>query len=246
MVLFVLKIHSMAAREAKAVAVVPALNEAETIGEVVSILKQSPFLHQVIVVSDGSTDDTAMRARAAGADIVHEFPWRKGKGAALQQGIQLTDAPVVVFFDADLLGLTTEHVRLLVEPVFSGICDMNVGVRDRGRIGSWLARHLPLIGGERAIDRRIIEGVPSEYLRGWKIESALNYYCKINGFIRSTVFLQGLHIRRKISKFGFWIGLGEYLHMFWQIGKAMIEVRRAHSRFVKTSLTNHHGDAQSK
>ncbi len=230
----------MAAREAKVAAVVPALNEDQTIGGVIAVLKQSPCIDEVIVISDGSTDKTVEVARAAGADIIHEFPWRHGKGAAVEKGVSLTDAAVVAFFDADLTGLTTEHIEAIVGPVASGRLDMNVGLRDRGWPWTAMAKHLPLIGGERAMKRSVIESIPSEYLKGWKIESALNYYCKANRLQYGSVVLSGIHIRRKISKFGFWLGLREYIHMFTQVAKAMIEVRRAHAAFVRKQTHEKH------
>lgn len=223
----------MAARESKVAAVVPAYNEEQTIGEIVGVLKASPLIDYVVVISDGSTDKTADIARLAGADLVHEFPWRHGKGAALQHGVTHTDAPVIAFFDADLVGLTVEHVRLVVEPVLAGTRDMNVGLRDRGPFWTWLAWFMPLIGGERALDRTIIEHIPDQYLRGWKIESALNYYCKANHLPYGKVIMPGITIRRKMDKVGFWLGLREYIHMFSQVAQAMIEVRLAHATFVQ-------------
>ncbi len=222
----------MGAQEQKVAAVVPALNEDKTISEVVAILKQSPLIHQVIVVSDGSTDKTALRAREAGADIVHEFPWRHGKGAALQEGVRLTDAQVIFFCDADVMGLTPKHIESLLVPVLHGKRVMNVGLRDRGTCITMLMGFLPLIGGERAILRKLIENIPSKYLRGWKIESALNYYCRVNGLPYGKVIMPGVTIRRKMQKVGFWLGLSEYVHMFSQVGKAMIEVRRNRVDFL--------------
>lgn len=222
----------MGARELKVAAVVPALNEDETIGEVVAVLKQSPLIDQVIVVSDGSTDTTAQCARSAGADIVHEFPWRHGKGAAMEEGVKLTDAQVIFFCDADLKGLQVTHIASLVQPVLSGQRVMNVGLRDRGILITTLMRFLPLIGGERALLRKLIHAIPSEYLRGWKIESALNYYCRVNGLLYGKELMRGVSIRRKMQKFGFWTGLREYGHMFMQVAKAMVEVRRNRAVFL--------------
>ena len=65
-----------------------------------------------------------------------------------------------------------------LEPVLNGGRVMNVGLRDPGTIINKVQSILPLIGGERAILRRIDEAVPPQYLSGLMVESALNYYCR--------------------------------------------------------------------
>ncbi len=219
-------------------AIIPAYNEEQTIGGVVGALKASPLVDKIVVISDGSTDATAARAREAGAHLVHEFPWRHGKGAALQHGVTHTDAPIILFMDADLKGINQEHIAELIEPVLSGTRVMNVGLRDRGPFWIALSSMLPLIGGERALRRAVIEAIPDYYLRGWKIESALNYFCRVNGLPYGYRVMKGVSIRRKIDKFGLWVGLREYAHMFWQVAKAMIEVRMARACFVNQTAAH--------
>lgn len=205
-------------------AIIPAYNEEPTVAGVVEALRASPYVQEVIVVCDGSTDQTGERARAAGA-TVYELPRNSGKGAAMLHGLTHTDASVVAFFDADLIGLEPDHVERLVLPVLSGSRVMNVGIRDRGRLLTRLTEHLPLIGGERVMLRRVVEGVPPEYLQGFMIESALNYYCRSRKLPYGTVFLPGLGIRRKYEKVGWKRGVVEYVKMGWQIAAAMAVVR---------------------
>ena len=67
--------------------VIPAYNEADVIGEVVSALAGRRSWREIIVVDDGSSDDTAARAAAAGATVVRH-PYNKGNGAAVKSGIR--------------------------------------------------------------------------------------------------------------------------------------------------------------
>ncbi len=207
-------------------AIVPAYNEEATIGPVVSTLTSSPILDEVIVVSDGSTDRTHDIAKEYGAKVI-QLPRKSGKGQAMLHGVAHTDADIVVFFDADLRGLTHDHIERLVLPVVSGAKSMNVGIRDRGKIISKTAMHLPLIGGERAMSRRVIEGVPPEYMKGYMVESALNYYCRSRGLSYGSVFLPGLSIRRKYEKVGILLGMVQYVKMAFEVVKAMLIVRIA-------------------
>jgi len=211
-------------------AIIPALNEEATIADVVSVLVQSEYIDEIIVISDGSTDRTAQKAREAGATTVHELDYSGGKGQAMLHGIRHTKAPVVAFFDADLRGLTVKHVERIVLPVLTGARDMNVALRDKGA-KTPLIQYLPLIGGERALRRDIIESINPEYLKGYMVEVALNYFCRSHRRPYGSVPLRGLDIRRKFEKTGWTkaiFGKNGYIHMSFQVVKAMLIVRLAH------------------
>lgn len=210
-------------------AIVPAHNEEQTIAGVVEPLLQSPYLDEVLVISDGSTDRTAEMAREAGARV-HHLPRKGGKGEALLHALTHTDATILVFFDADLRGLAPAHVEQLVLPVLYGSRIMNVGLRDRGWLLTRATRHLPLIAGERALRRRVMEIVPAQYLNGFMVEAALNFFCRAHGLAYGAVELKGLSIRRKYEKVGWARAVLQYVKMFFQVAKAMVTVRIAHLR----------------
>lgn len=216
--------------EVKVAAIIVAYNEAATIAGVVRPIVQSALFHEVIVISDGSTDDTVTRAREAGATVVHELPVKNGKGAAVLYGITHSAAPLLFFADADLYGLRKEHIEAILRPVVEGKKVMNVGMRDRGVFLMWLTSHLPLIGGERALLRRVIEDIPPRFLQGYMLEAAISYHCRIHGLLYGTVPCPGLTIRRKMQKVGFWRGLVGYVVMVFQVLESMVLIRLAHLR----------------
>ena len=80
--------------------VIPAMNEADAIGTVVSSLRAAAPWREVLVVDDGSTDETSARARAAGACIVRH-PYNKGNGAAVKTGVRRANGDFVLIIDAD-------------------------------------------------------------------------------------------------------------------------------------------------
>ncbi len=227
----------------KIAAIVPAFNEERTIASVVKPLVDSKLFSDIIVISDGSSDNTAELARAAGATLVHQLPKNQGKAAALQHGVAHTDAAIIAFFDADLIGLTPEHARAVVGPVVSGERAMNCGWRDRGAILNFFQRFLPLIGGERAMNREVFETIPDRFIRGFMIEAATDYFCRANRLPYGAVLLRGLNMRKKYQKVGWRRALGEYAYMYFQVLKAMIVVRLHAKEFKERFIHEKHHDA---
>lgn len=131
--------------------IIPAFNEERTIGEIVKTLTKVDIIEKVIVVSDGSWDQTAAIAKKYGA-IVIELPENKGKGAALKKGLEDCDSDIVLFLDADLIGLKEIHIRKLLEPVMKNQCEMTIGVFSKGRFSTDLAQFIaPHLSGQREL-----------------------------------------------------------------------------------------------
>jgi glycosyltransferase involved in cell wall biosynthesis len=80
--------------------VIPALDEASSIGDVVGRLRAAALWHEVLVVDDGSHDGTQDRARAAGARVIRH-PYTKGNGAAVKTGIRSATGEFILIVDAD-------------------------------------------------------------------------------------------------------------------------------------------------
>lgn len=109
--------------------VLPAKNESAAIGGVVSSLKALFPESQVLVVDDGSTDDTATIAENAGAEVV-SHPYSKGNGAAVKTGARVATGDIIVFMDADGQHDPQDVLRLLKR--FHEGYDMVVGARQAG------------------------------------------------------------------------------------------------------------------
>jgi glycosyltransferase involved in cell wall biosynthesis len=198
-------------------AVVPARDESPTIAGVVRPLVAHPLIDEVIVVDDGSTDDTAKCARAAGATVI-SMPENGGKAAAMARGVQAARHDVIFFSDADLTGLTAEKIDLIVTPVISGAYDMFVGIR--GRKTYWANRLLhftPILGGERVLHRELWNQVPSSYKKNFQIEIALNFFAKLNDHRMGFTVVHGLGQVIKERKRGLWPGFLQRMAMIGDI-----------------------------
>ena len=112
--------------------IIPALNEEEPIAGVVRAVAAQDIAHEIIVVDNGSNDDTARRARDAGARVVAEP--QRGYGHACMAGVRTLSArcDVVVFLDGDGSDCP-EFLSQLVDPVMAGTHDFVIGSRTRGK-----------------------------------------------------------------------------------------------------------------
>jgi glycosyltransferase involved in cell wall biosynthesis len=180
-------------------AVIPAWNEARTVGAVVYAALDAQLVDDVVVVDNASSDSTAAVAAAHGARVVYEAS--PGKGEAMWAGVAAADAGVVVFLDADLVGLRSEHIDSLVAAVVSGRADMACGLFDRGPLANRIfLRHLPVLTGQRALRRELFERLDRNDLHGYRVEAALNSLIGQLDLARHDQVLPGLWHRTKEEK----------------------------------------------
>ena len=170
-----------------AVLIIPALNEAAAIGQVIAQVPAGLF-ERIIVVDNGSTDGTAAAARAAGAEIVAQ-PSR-GYGHACWAGVQAAGAAeILAFLDGDGSFNPTELPRILA-PLLEDRADLVLGSRELGgavaallphqRLGNRLVAalvrrlyriHVTDVGPMRAIRRTTLESLAmTERTYGWTTE----------------------------------------------------------------------------
>lgn len=198
-------------------AIIPAHNESQTICGVIKPLLGHPLIDEVIVVDDGSTDDTAGCARSMGVTVI-SLPSNRGKASAMSRGVRAARNEIVFFCDADVIGLTPERVTQIVTAVTLGGYAMYVGVR--GRKTYWVNRLLhftPILGGERVLTKTLWNRVPRTYKKNFQIEIALNFFAKHLGQRMGFTVVHGLSQVIKERKRGFWPGLWQRLLMIYDV-----------------------------
>ncbi|WP_347463932.1 glycosyltransferase family 2 protein [Acinetobacter thermotolerans] len=109
--------------------VLPAKNESAAIGQTLAQIQQLQLAHEIIVVNDGSTDQTKQAAESAGAKVV-THPYSKGNGAAIKTGARTATGDIIVFMDADGQH-DPQDIPRLIEKIEQGY-DLVVGARQKG------------------------------------------------------------------------------------------------------------------
>jgi glycosyltransferase involved in cell wall biosynthesis len=175
--------------------IIPALNEAACIGPLLAELPAG-LVQEVLVVDNGSTDDTAGAARQAGARVVSEP--RRGYGYACAAGVAAATGEILAFMDGDGSFVPAE-LSTLLGPIQDGSADLVLGTRMRGgmaagampahqRLGNRLvARLMALLydlrltdlGPFRAIRRDLLMALDMrERTYGWPVEMIVTSACQ--------------------------------------------------------------------
>ena len=181
--------------------IIPAYNEADHIGETLAALRGladtgTLTIGEIIVVDDGSADDTARLAEAGGADVTLRQS-NGGKGAALKAGLNMASGEILLLLDADLGDTAGEAVKLIT-PLLENQADMTIAtfpvIPGKGggmglvvKLSRWGIHKLtgqtmqaPL-SGQRAVRREVIVN-GGGFASGWGVEVALTVRALQQGY----------------------------------------------------------------
>lgn len=194
--------------------IIPARDEAPTIAGVAAAARAARGVGRVFVVNDGSSDATAAEAARAGATVLSRLPGEPGsKARTLALGVEASAAPVLVFFDADIMGVRPDHFEALAAPVLAGEAWLSCGMIRYGRLRDPLFLRLPPITGLRAVRREVFEAIPDSKRNGFQIEIMINEVIARRGLPSTIQVLPGLRHRSKVQKVGWRRGLPSHLAM---------------------------------
>jgi glycosyltransferase involved in cell wall biosynthesis len=139
----------------KVSAIFPVFNEKERVGKIMKVLKETDFIDEVIFVDDGSKDGSFEFLKKFENQKIKVFGLKRnhGKGFALSFGIRRAKGEILIFIDADLIGLKKEHLKILITPLAKEKKKCVIGVpleKDRKIFRPWEF----WLSGERAYFKR--------------------------------------------------------------------------------------------
>ena len=195
----------------KAAVVIPVFNEAERVLPVVEAAKRSPYIYEIVVVNDGSTDNTGQILETIENISVFTHSENKGKGEALDTGmnhVRSAGFGKAVFLDGDLRGLRPDHIDKLLLPLQKDKALMAIGylglrkmVVQKALLNKWGA-----LSGQRALDTNVWDLLSLKDKHGFNVEAALNARLRKNNVHHdiARVALDGVGHVGKRQKEGTW------------------------------------------
>ena len=163
--------------------IIPARNASETIGDVVHPFAHHPAIGDIIVVVNPSYDPgTEAVLRQYGTSVIPMYVEAQGKGEAVMFGLELVATSHVIFCDADLTGLTEDHISQMIMYHTIGERCMTIGMPEipenypnvRRSLTAW-----PWISGQRVVPRTLVKSL---ILHGYLMETQINmaaYHAKL-------------------------------------------------------------------
>jgi len=208
----------------KVAAIVPAYNEKERIPAVLDAIKSARLIDEIVVVSDGSTDGTYELVSADPEIKAVQLKPNRGKGGAMRAGAENTDADVILFLDADLIGMDGDKVDAIVQPLVDGSADMAIGIFRSGRRATdWAQVVAPYISGQRAMRRETFVGIPKLDKVRSGVEVAITKYYRARKMKVRRVTLEGCTHCMKEEKLGFVRGFAGRMRMYFDISKILFD-----------------------
>lgn len=186
--------------------IIPAFNEEKNLPITLKSLERNRFWNEIIVVDDGSYDQTASTSLPEGVCLI-QHKRNYGKGSALQTGIEKSSGDLLLFLDADL-GETAHFATSLLPPVVSGQADITIAkFPPAGNTGGFgLAKKIARLGikrftgvditeplsGQRCMHRKVLNSV-SRFHLGFGIEVAITLDVLRAGYKINEVEIPFIH-----------------------------------------------------
>ena len=203
-----------AAATARVSCVVCAYNEAERIRRILGAVHNHPALAEVIVVNDGSTDDTEAVLNDYPNIRAISYAPNRGKTHALTRGIAAATGDYLMFLDADLAGVTAADVQALADPVIGGRAQVSISLR-RNSLPPYRWLGLDFVSGERVIPAQLMDQAVEamEQLPRWGCEAFINDLIIQEGLSIAVVDWPTVFNTPKSAKRGPWQGMVGELEM---------------------------------
>ena len=197
--------------------IIPVYNEGPRVLNVIKAVLASKVADEIIVVDDGSSDNTAELVSNSVKDIAEvnfiTYHPNGGKSHAVKVGFEAAKNDYVMMIDSDLLGLDTVGLNALAQPVRDGIADVSISLR-KNSLGIYKALGLDFISGERVFKKDLIPDLSVlDTLTGFGLESYMNQVIIQKKLRIKVVYWPNVESPRKSVKMG-WL---EWLLRGWSV-----------------------------
>lgn len=172
---------------AKVSAILPAYNEEKTVRNVLEALNSSDFVDEIILINDGSSDNTLAQAQNVESKKLKIISMKnnRGKGYAVSCGIKAAQGNIICMIDADLENVKSDHINILVTPLILSESKIKgvLGTRVGGNIN--ISKSLT---GERSYYKKDLQAIlPLIGKTKYGIETVINYYYRTENILMAEL-----------------------------------------------------------
>jgi glycosyltransferase involved in cell wall biosynthesis len=204
----------------KVSAIICVYNEEKTISEVIVSVSETQIVNEIIVVNDGSTDNTKKIIEELKEEIeitdIH-FAENKGKGYAMAVGVENSANEIIAFIDADQTKIVPNYIDKMINPLLKKECDMVLGY-STVNILSQDVNPLKILTGERALFKKDITPIIEKMKESrFGVETLLYFYYISIGKTLKFLPLVGLKHKDKYKKVSITKATADYLQEGWEI-----------------------------
>jgi glycosyltransferase involved in cell wall biosynthesis len=201
--------------------IIPAYNEGLRIKKILSCVYNHPLINEIIVVDDGSTDDTQKIVKEFRDIKLVRYPKNKGKSYAVMRGIKLSKYKILLLLDADLNGLNKKEVSDLLNPVLNNRAEATISLRSNTFLIFKLLGIDPL-SGERVFHKKLIKNYKRlKYIPCFGLEVFINENILKEKVKLKIIRWNKIKDTRKYKKFGLLRGTLGDIKTVWDIFKTV-------------------------
>ena len=198
----------------------PAYNEGPRISNVLKVLVKCSLIDEIIVINDGSTDDTAKQVRKFRKIKLVSLKKNVGKTKAMIEGMKIAKREFFMFIDSDIIGLTQKDLQDIISPVINDQADITISLR-AGGLNIYKYIGVDFISGDRVFHRNLLNKRKLEKLQRYGLESYMNEEVIKNKKRVKIVRWDNVKMTFKAEKEGFVKGIFSEIIMIVEIFKTI-------------------------
>lgn len=224
-------------------------NEEKTIKEVVESCCIFNENNEIIVVDDGSTDNTKnilLELQERYSFRYERLTQNKGKSWAMVHGVEISKNEIILFFDADLSNITQRHFEKLLIPIFEDEADMVLGQASETVINYRINPFIVLSGQRSLLKKDILPILDDIREIRFGVETFINLYYQANGKRLKYTLLKGLKHPTKYQKSNTIKATKEYISAGQEIAVTLLENHNLITQRIKYLMTKMNSKTRDK
>lgn len=199
--------------------VIPAFNEGGRISYVLNVVKNHPLIDEVIVVNDGSRDNTREVVKKFKGVRLLEHERNEGYTKTLIDGLKAAKNDIVFILDADAKNLKQQNVSQLILPVVNNESDVSLSLRNNPFIFRIIG--IDFATGERVLNKKIMFDENIENVNNWSFMQVMNDKIIKHKYRVKVVDWTNVVTTKKSEKLGFFGSIRAYIYMWYQFTRTI-------------------------